>query len=134
LKFNLLYTYDKEVKVVNIDLQNEDIAKSYIISKGYKIVSYEGVMDKNLKFPVKLDTNIETYKYIITNHPLEKITEGSKNKIEAYVVINNGEVILSYSSPVIDNPKVLKQFYTIDGKPLIDDPKIVYPNDNKKNQ
>lgn len=126
--------YNKEIKVVNMDYQNEDIAKSYIISKGYKIVAFEGVIDKNLKLPIKMETNFKTYKYIITNHPLEKIQNGSSTKIEAFVVIDNGVVVLAYSSPVVNNPKVLKQFYTIDGKPLIEDPKIVYPNDDKKNQ
>lgn len=81
-----------------------------------------------------METNFKTYKYIITDHPLEKIQNGSLTKIEVIIVIDNGEVILAYSSPVVDNPKVLKQFYTIYGKPLIDDPKIVYPNDDKKNQ
>jgi len=124
----------QDVKVVNIDVQSEEVATGYIVSKGYKIVSFEGIIDKSLKLPIKLEKNIKTYKYIVTNHPLQKIYKGGKNEIEVYIVVDNEKVIMAYSSPILDNPKVLKQFYTIDGKPLIEDPKIVYPDDATTNE
>lgn len=105
----------------NSKIQNEE--KIYIKELGYKIVSYEGELDKyilnrnmlnsetenipyqqiwslqEIKLEDYLGKDIITKKYIVKNHPLKEICE----ETSLYLMFNEGNIIGGYSFPNNDS-------------------------------
>lgn len=120
---------NKSVKLTG----DEAIAKEYVEKQGYKITSYNGVVEsytldksmiygglKTIKYQQiwgvqKVEPEdyfgeeITTYGFTVKNHPLKS------RGVNVYVMMAEGEVIGGYSFPDKD---MVGAFYSIDGKTL----------------
>ncbi|SHE69081.1 hypothetical protein SAMN02746089_00643 [Caldanaerobius fijiensis DSM 17918] len=101
---------------INNKLKN---AQNYLEKRGYKIVSCEGVVssyeltkDKFQKLPYAqiwkiqdvdadkyIGKNIETIKFIVKNHPLDKFPGNNKKQTQVYVMMVDNSIIDGYSLP-----------------------------------
>ncbi|WP_300380518.1 hypothetical protein [Clostridium sp.] len=113
----------------------ETIEETYIKELGYKVVSYEGELDKytldkdmlksgtenipyqqiwslqEIKPEDYFGKEIITKKYIVKNHPLQEICEETL----LYLMINEEKIIGGYSFPNNDS---VGGVYSIDGKTI----------------
>lgn len=118
----------------------EKTAGDYIKSKGYKITSYNGEIQKyilekkdllfgktetipyrqmwavqNVEPDNYFGKEITIYAFTVKNHPLQKKDSNAKNGVNLYIMMTNSKVIGGYSFP---NAKVHGAYCTLDGKTL----------------
>ncbi|MBW5448613.1 hypothetical protein GE107_21435 [Cohnella sp. CFH 77786] len=115
-------------------------AQIYLESRGYQIVSYEGVVyeytlnkENVTRLPYSaywqlpgndpepvFGKSVTVHKFIVKNHPLDHYHSGeykAKGKTEAYVHIAEGKVAAGTSFPVMDQG-LDGGYWNIDGVPL----------------
>jgi len=100
-----------------------EMASTYLKEKGYTIISIDGkvgedyILTKELltKLPYQqywevqtikasdyLDKNIQTYKFIVKNHPLDNFKDNEKKQTVLWVMVCENKVIGGYSLPDVD--------------------------------
>lgn len=125
------------IKTDNIkNNSNEKLAITFLKSKGYNLVSKDGevskyVLKKNylLKLPYQqywgvqkinpdkyINKTIETYKFIINNHPLDNYKNNKNKQTIAWIMICDNKVIGGYSLPDVEN--FSGGAYSLDGKTI----------------
>ncbi|MFD0618217.1 hypothetical protein ACFQZR_12155 [Paenibacillus sp. GCM10027629] len=116
---------------------DEKTAAEYVKAQGFTIISHKGefhryTLEKNKLYgttesipyrqawavqkvePDKyFGKEIIIYRFIVSNHPLEKINKSNTN---VYIMLSEGKVIGGYSFPNIDG--LVGSVYSIDGKTL----------------
>ena len=120
----------------NIPSDNEKVAEEFIKSKGYEIIEFkdklgEYTLEKSkiiggiesipyqqiwgvqqLEPDIYFGEEIETYEFIVKNHPLEK---NADNGVKLYIMISDNKVIGGYSYP---NADVTGSFSSLEGKTI----------------
>ena len=123
----------------NIPSDNEKVAEEFIKSKGYEIIEFkdklaEYTLEKSkivggieaipyqqiwgvqqLEPDIYFGKEIETYEFIVKNHPLEKNDENVDNGVKLYIMISDNKVIGGYSYP---NADVTGSFSSLEGKTI----------------
>lgn len=113
---------------------NKELSKQYLGSKGYKIISYEGSNSYILKRemltvnPYMMDWSVQNVdpqdyigktihveKFIVNNHPLERISYEGKTVVS--VLISENKVFGGTAFPVTKEP-LRGWVYSVDGKTL----------------
>ncbi len=131
---------------IKISDKNGTVAKDYLESKGYKVVSYEGTSEtyiltkeKLMKLPYSnywglqsedpskyLGKEVSVQKFVVTNHPLdnwkststkpENIVK-SKGKTTTWIYIVDNQAVGGHSYPVIDQ-FMAGGVWSLDGRTL----------------
>lgn len=106
--------------------------KKFIAEKGYSVLSYEGKIDsytltkakvkekpynlywglQNLDLTSYFEKTVTVEKLVVKNHPL------SKNKVNVYVFVVNGEPVGGLSEVARDDNLVAAGQYSLEGKTL----------------
>lgn len=122
-----------------ISSDNEKVAEEFIKSKGYKIIEFkdkleEYILEKNkliggtesipyrqiwavqeVEPELYFGKEIETYEFIVKNHPLEKTDKNYSDGVQLYIMLSDNKVIGGYSYP---NSDVEGSFSSLEGKTL----------------
>jgi len=109
----LRFIEDKGYKVVADGTKTPDyiLTKDDLIKLPY--MQYWGVQKVNpLNYTNK---TIQTYRFIVTNHPLDTLIGNSKKQTIVFIMLGDNRVIGGYSIP--DNSSV-GSVYSIDGKTI----------------
>lgn len=112
---------------------NSEVASKLLKDKGYSIVSSDGrvgeyVLKKELllKLPYQqywgvqnieasdfINKSIETYKFIVRNHPLDNYKDNKNKQTRIWIMVCEGKAIGGYSLPDLD---LIGWVYSLEGK------------------
>ncbi|MCB2290490.1 hypothetical protein LGK97_11995 [Clostridium sp. CS001] len=118
---------------------DEKRSENYVKAKGYEITARKGKIHKYTLEKIKLSGGVETipyqqdwgvqtvepdkyfgkevivYEFTVKNHTLQKRDNNTKNGVNVFVMLSEGEIIGGYSYP---NDIVYGSYSSIDGKTL----------------
>lgn len=136
LVFSLLiipFGCNKTEDIETIKLTPEQFLKE----KAYEIISSDGKVDsyklgsetlvgphfapiwgmQNINVDSYIGKTIDTFGFIVKNHPLDRMSGNSKHQTRVWVLVCEGKVVGGYSLPDYDTPHN-GGVYSIDGKTL----------------